>query len=132
MTTTNTDTLNPNTTNSTNPYRYAVAIRAANQSNPRPLNGEFGFQTISSAVMVEILTWSQFWSDARRYANLLAHDYVNWTSDLATILILERQPDNTVKVVNEYETYPRPVLKEEKSSEAPEPYDGVPADTGSL
>jgi hypothetical protein len=131
MTTTNT-ILNPNTTNPTNPYRYAVAIKAANQAKPCPLNREFGFQMISSAVMVEILTWSQFWSDARRCAVLLAHDYVNWTSDLATILILERQPDNTVKVVDEYKTYPRPVIKEEKSSETPDPYDGVPADTGTV
>lgn len=129
---TTTDILNPNTTNSTNPYRYAVAIRASNQSKPSPLNREFGFQMISSAVMVEILTWSQFWSDARRYAVLLAHDYVNWNEDLATIVVLERQPDNTVKVVDEYVTYPRPVLKQEKSSETPDPYDGVPADTGTI
>lgn len=107
-------------------HRYAIAIQTV-LSQPTPTESSYGFQVIKPSTNVEILAWTKWYSDARRIASLLASDYVNTSTNPALVLLIEKLEDKTFRVHNEYKTTPATVVETDF-----DPYDGVPADTGTI
>lgn len=109
---------------------YAIIIRT---TEPVPeFNSDHPFRFRSSTITNDTVAMCQYLTEANKIARLLASDWHTYqTGNIVTVLVVKLA---TGAVMYEHKTAQdgKPVPPPAKTDSALEPYDGVPADTGSV
>jgi hypothetical protein len=106
-------------------YMIASVVETTSSS----FSAENPFRQLRVTQSITPIAFSRWWSDANRIAELLAKDFaVQPTGDKVAMVVFEIK---TLKAVTTYEVATEPEVKESDSALglAPDPFDGVPADT---